>query len=91
MIQLDNKKKIFIILAAIIVVALLIFILSRVKNNKNIIEPDVLVIGDTQTKGLPTRLMTEEEKIYKVGIDPAQEVEVLKDQDGLYNYRLKNK
>jgi LPS O-antigen subunit length determinant protein (WzzB/FepE family) len=87
MIQLDNRKKI-IVGAIIFLIIILISVLVIVKNkNSNKIVSQPTSIQTTEVR--QPRLMTQEEKVNVVGIDPSQDAEVLNDQNGLYIYRIK--
>lgn len=89
MIQLDNKKKIFIIVVLILIIIILFFVvkLFRGRSVNQIVKPSVVTSG--QIKNQPARIMTNDEKIHEIGINPSQEAEVLNDQNGLYSYRIK--
>lgn len=86
MIQLDNRKKI--IIGVIIFLIIFISVFLIIKNNKS-----NKIVGQsnktTTTEVRQPRVMTQEEKINVVGIDPTQDAEVLNDQNGLYIYRIK--
>lgn len=88
MIQLDNKKKIIILGATVAIVIIAIIFLLVIKNKKPVAGTPVNN-GQTVTNTVQTtRDMTRQEKIDH-HIDPNQAVEVIKDQDGLYLYRIK--
>lgn len=88
MIQLDNKKKIFILVAVILIIIALIFILSGLKKSKINNQIATTTPINNQVNVLPPRIMTKEEKV-KVRISPSQNAEVINDRDGWYIYRLK--
>jgi len=84
MIQLDNKKKgIILALIILLIITLLLFFWGIKKNYSN-----NSLAGNKKNTFQP-RVMTESEKITKVGIDPSQQAEVVNDQNGLYIYRIK--
>lgn len=89
MIQLDNRKKI-IIGAIIFLIVVLISVLLIIKNKQTnkIISPVTTTTKTTTTKPQP-RVMTQDEKVNAVGIDPTQQAEVLNDQNGIYAYTIK--
>jgi uncharacterized protein YpmB len=87
MIQLDNRKKIIIgIIIFLIVVLVSVLLILKNKQNNKIINP----VTNTKTAEVKkTRLMTQDEKVNVVGINPTQQAEVLNDQNGMYVYRIK--
>lgn len=88
MIQLSSRKKI-ILLSLIILIVVVFIILFVVKNNKskNSLPPENIATPEV-TETLPTRDMTEAEKI-EVGISPTQAAEVVNEKNGLFIYRIK--
>ena len=88
MIQLDNKKKIIILGAAVALVVIAIIFLLVIKNKKPVAGNSVNKGQTVTTTIQTTRDMTRQEKIDH-HIDPNQAVEVIKDQDGFYLYRIK--
>lgn len=88
MIQLDNKKKIIILGAIVAIVAIAIIFLLVIKNKMSVTNIPVNNGQTVTTTIQTTRDMTRQEKIDH-HIDPNQAAEVIKDQDGLYLYRIK--
>ena len=88
MIQLDNRRKVLILIASVVLIIIFIFIFIFIKNNKNNKLIGNSVTNNQQNTSSP-RIMTESEKIERVGIVPSQDAEVVTDSNGLYVYKIK--
>lgn len=86
MIQLNGKRKIIIGVAILIIISVIVLLVVKNNQNKKTVKP---ITNNQTTETNKPRVMTQDEKINVVGIDPAQEAEVLNDQNGLYIYRIK--